>query len=65
MLRLVGQKNMNISSTYTGNLLRYKGDSNFKFDLKTTAIKILNYQPQNYNAQGYLDKMYNLQTPKK
>ncbi|MDL2144386.1 hypothetical protein QQY79_17800 [Flavobacterium tructae] len=60
-----GVKNMSIRSTYSANLLNYTGGSLYKYNLQTSAIKILNYQPQNYNAQGYLNKMYNLPTPKK
>ncbi|MBO9584384.1 MAG: hypothetical protein J7574_09520 [Flavobacterium sp.] len=58
-----GAKNMNLSSTYHGQTLQYTGGSLFKYDFQTSALKLLQNNP--YNAQGYLNKTYNLPTPKK
>ncbi|GAA3757898.1 RHS repeat-associated core domain-containing protein [Flavobacterium ginsengiterrae] len=58
-----GAKNMNLSSTYHAQTLNYTGGSLFKYDFKTSALKLLQNNP--YNANGYLNKTYNLPTPKK
>lgn len=58
-----GTQNMNLSSQYFSTKAVYTEGSFSKFDHQITTYKLLENNP--YNAEGYLNRTYNLPTTKR
>lgn len=58
-----GTQNMNLSSQYFSKKAVYTGGSFSKIEYQTTTYKLLESNP--YNAQGYLNRTYNLPVTKR
>jgi len=53
-----GAKNMNLSSEYSAQIMRYDPKSFFKMQLQTVPLKLLENNP--YNANDYLNRVYKI-----